>query len=106
MTQLVSPDTRPALGGLHAGWATFGDFMAAPAAAKAASGAGLAEQLRGLIRRLGQAHHHERDIRDMPAYLLADIGLDPRDARPQPLLTESSDAAMWVGIKTGMLPRI
>ena len=42
----------------------------------------------------------------MPAYLLDDIGLDPRDARPEPLLTESSDAAMWVGIKTGMLPRL
>ena len=106
MTHPISPDTRPALGGLHAGWATFGDFMVAPAASKAASGAGLAERLRGLIRRLGQAHHHERYIRDMPAYLLADIGLDPRDARPQPLLTESSDAATWVGIKTGMHPRI
>ncbi len=106
MTHPISPDTRPALGGLHAGWATFGDFMVAPAASKAASGAGLAGWLRGLIRRLGQAHHHERDFAEMPAYLLDDIGLDPRDARPEPLLTESSDAAMWVGIKTGMLPRI
>ena len=25
MTHPISPDTRPALGGLHAGWATFGD---------------------------------------------------------------------------------
>ncbi len=106
MTRLVSQEARPSLSVLHAGWVTFGEFMTTPATSKPASRLGVAGWVRGLIRRLGHASRSGRDFADMPAYLLDDIGLDPRDARPEPLLTESSDAAMWVGIKTGMLPRL
>ncbi len=106
MNHPVSPDTHPSLGGLHAGWASFGGMLTGTVPTGDAPRAGHAGWLRGLIRRLGNSSHSGRDFADMPAYLLDDIGLDPRDARPEPLLTESSDAAMWVGIKTGMLPRL
>jgi hypothetical protein len=105
MAHPLSPDPRPTLGGLHAGWASFGALVTGIARSDAARRGGLVTQMRGMIRRFGYRSREERAIADMPAYLLADMGLDPREGRAEPVATDLCDAAAWVGIKTGMHPR-
>jgi hypothetical protein len=94
------------LGTLHSGWLSFGDMMTGLVTTDTARPEGAAGWLRGLIRRLAGPSCRERDLSEMPAYLLADMGLDPRDARPEPKPTASSDAAAWIAIKSGVHPRM
>jgi hypothetical protein len=106
MTHSVSPDARPALGGLHAGWASFGALMIGTAPVRTSVRPGLAGWLRGSVRRLAQPSGDGRDSRDIPAHLLADLGLDPCDGRSAPSVARSSDGAVCVAIRSGTLPRL
>ena len=106
MAHRANPATPSGLGTISAGWLSFANLLTGIATPDASRPVGSVGGLRGLIRRVARINARDDDFSDMPAYLLADIGRDPRDARPEPLMTQPSDAAAWVAIKSGIAPRM